>query len=251
VGDQRAKPAGSTTRERLRSVGAASVRSVFKFGGSQQLLDGLRAGDAEILEHIYSAYVNEVEAIIKGRLARGPGRGWGGEMEDLVHEVFARAFSSNARRSFNGVGEYGAYLAAIARNLVATWAHRRLREPTIRDLDGELQIPAPEQESEPPWADVETMAVVQRYLSLLPAELQAVHEQRYVKCLPQEVVCRVLGLSRQQLRTQEKRLRKGLKRELKRAKLRGPSGTTPRNVPAEIDDQPGPLRATGAGRRRA
>jgi len=210
-------------------------RPLFKFAYSPEFVQGFRSGDRDVLERIYVAYVDEVAGIVRGRLARTMGAGLAAEMEDLVHEVFARAFSRSARGSFDGTGEYGAYLAAIARNLVATWARRRRREPVPHDPDAELQIAEPEPDSAPGWADAETMAVVERYLRALPVELQQVHEQRYERRLSQEVVCQALGLSRQQLRTREKHLRDGLQRELARAKLRSNAASSTKTAPSASD----------------
>jgi len=210
---------------------------LFKIVSSPEFVQGFRSGDREVLERIYLAYVDEVAGVVRGRLARAIGGDWAADMEDLVHEVFARAFAGNARKSFDGTGEYGAYLAAIARNLVAGWAHRRRREPVTRDSDVDPQIADPGPDSEPKWADAETMAVVEQYVRSLPVELREVHEQRYVKCLSQEAVCQALRLSRQQLRTREKHLRDGLERELARAKLRSDSPASAKKLVSEWEQK--------------
>jgi RNA polymerase sigma-70 factor (ECF subfamily) len=210
---------------------------LFKFASSPEFVQGFRSGDRDVLERIYVAYVDEVAGIVRACLARTMAGGWAAEMEDLVHEVFARAFSGNARRSFEGTAEYGAYLGGIARNLVATWARRRRREPVNRHPDADPHVPQPEPDSEPQWADAETMTAVERYLRELPVELRQVHEQRYVKCLSQEAVCQALGLSRQQLRTREKHLREGLQRELARANLRSAAPPLAKTAASESEHQ--------------
>jgi RNA polymerase sigma factor (sigma-70 family) len=195
-----------------------------KFPCSSGFLERFRAGEPAALEHVYLAYVDEVATIIRKGVA-GAG---GGDLEDLLHEVFVRAFSENARRSFDGVRDYGPYLATLTRNLVIDWARRRTRELPAKDADFAHDIAEPAPESEPPWADPAKVAVVKLYLSELPAELRDVHEQRYVLSRSQEDVCRTLGLTRQQLRTRERHLRDGLARELNRGMLRAALAAGPR-----------------------
>jgi DNA-directed RNA polymerase specialized sigma24 family protein len=59
------------------------------------------------------------------------------------------------------------------------------------------------------------MAVVGRYLSLLPADLQRVHDALFVQGLSQRDAAIALGLGRQVVRTLASRLREGLRSALK------------------------------------
>ena len=70
-----------------------------------------------------------------------------------------------------------------------------------------------------PWADPAVMAVVEVYLAGLEGDLRDVHEVRYVRGLPQREAAAQLGISRQQLRTREARLRDGLREALAKASL--------------------------------
>ena len=63
------------------------------------------------------------------------------------------------------------------------------------------------------------IAVVRAYLEGLDAELRRVHEARYVLGLSQRDAADRLGISRQNLRTLEGRVRDGLRRELERLGL--------------------------------
>jgi DNA-directed RNA polymerase specialized sigma24 family protein len=69
------------------------------------------------------------------------------------------------------------------------------------------------------WIDPVTLARVREYLSRLPLDLQSVHHRRYVLDEAQEVAADALGLSRQRIRTLEKKLRLGLARELKKTRV--------------------------------
>ena len=47
------------------------------------------------------------------------------DLADTVQEVFLKAFSRNARMSFDGSREIGPYLGTIARNIMIDRARRR------------------------------------------------------------------------------------------------------------------------------
>src|SRR5690606_32798406 len=58
--------------------------------------------------------------------------------------------------------------------------------------------------------------VLATYLASLPPELKGVYEQRFVLGKSQEHACAVLGITRRRLRTDEARLKTGLRRALVR-----------------------------------
>jgi DNA-directed RNA polymerase specialized sigma24 family protein len=70
-----------------------------------------------------------------------------------------------------------------------------------------------------PWADPQMMVLVDRYVAGLAVNERAVYLERYVHCRSQEHAAMALGISRQQVRTLESRLRGGLAQELARARL--------------------------------
>jgi len=191
---------------------------MFKFPCAPGFLEQFRAGDARAIEQIYFAYVDQVVAVIRqvGGRSLAPDNA---DLQDLVHDAFARAFGSAARGAFDGTRDYGPYLGKLTKNLVIDWARERARRASACELDASLDIAEPSADAEPSWADPTTMDVVSHYVAALPEELRQVHEQRYVHCRSQEAACASLGISRQQLRTREQHLRRGLERELKRAEL--------------------------------
>jgi RNA polymerase sigma factor (sigma-70 family) len=179
-------------------------------------LAAFRRGDRDTLEELYWAYLQHIQ-----RLVRSGWRGAEGsrasalsrqDVVDIVQEVFARAFGERARLGFDGLRPFQPYLDTIARNLMADWARRHGREIFVldpADLAGADQPAADE-----PWSDPETMKTVERYLASLPEELRPIHEERFVKGRSQRDAADALGISRQQLRTREARLRDGLRRLL-------------------------------------
>jgi RNA polymerase sigma factor (sigma-70 family) len=191
------------------------------------LLARFRAGERDALEAVYWSYVDRVEAIVRqghaiaGRITRVEGAS-GGEVADLVQEVFARAFRERARLGYDGLRPYGPYLATIARNLLSDWSRQRGRELLMDELDaavdraaaeGEGTAGAPDADDEP-WASEAVMQAVEQFLAKLAPELREVHEQRYVMGRSQQAAAEALGISRQALRTRENHLRDGLRRAL-------------------------------------
>lgn len=90
------------------------------------LLDAFRRGDLDALSRVYLHYADEVA----GMLVRGFSFSGGGEscrfhgyasrfeLEDALHEVFARALTEKARLGYDGLRPYYAYLFGIARAVV-------------------------------------------------------------------------------------------------------------------------------------
>ena len=183
-------------------------------------LQRFRNGERLALERVYRAHVNSVARVIAGALRRYGSdeshSGWreiAADVPDLVQEAFARAFEPDARRSFDGVREYGPYLRQIARNVVVDHLRRRQRR-MVREAETLVnERGADERPSEPP-ADVKTMAIVGAYVASLSPEMRRIHEALYVRELSQREAAALLGLGRQVVRTMESRLRQGLRSAL-------------------------------------
>lgn len=181
------------------------------------LLERFRAGSREAMETVYRAYVRRIEALLRAGFAVSLGRKVPGvaaiELEDLVQEVFAKAFSERARLAFDGKRDYGPFLSTLARNVVVDWARKRHRQVALDDFP-EITEKLAETSAEEPWAEPDALRVVEAYLRSLPENLAAVHRERYVLGHTQKEAAEALGLSRQQLRTCEDHLREGLDRAL-------------------------------------
>lgn len=196
------------------------------FAGKPELLVRFRQGDCAALEAVYWAYVDwitrTVQAMANSFASASGERVNFGKMElaDLVHEVFARAFSPVSRQHYDGNRPYGPYLGQIARNVVIDhWRMVRRRVALdVAPLLEALSVESAGTENAPErWADQETIAVVERYLASLEPDVRRVHEALYVQGLSQRDAAAALGLGRQAVRGIEARLRDGLRRELKRA----------------------------------
>jgi RNA polymerase sigma factor (sigma-70 family) len=189
-----------------------------------ELLAGFRRGDRSALEAVYWAYVDRVERVVarghsiarKGKRVEGAGEG---NVADLVQEVFLRAFADRARAAYDGVRDYAPYLTVIARNLLTDFARKQGREASFELLDEDDAPAAPEPGDGEAWADAETIRVVENFLEGLDEELRGVHHTRYELGMSQERAAEALGCTRQQFRTREARLRDGLRKALRDARL--------------------------------
>jgi RNA polymerase sigma factor (sigma-70 family) len=196
------------------------------FRGNSQLFRRFREGDRDALEAIYLAYVDKIAKVVRFGFRLRDGSvtvsGLGSrsdEVADVVQEVFAKSFAASARAAFDGVRDYGPYLYAITRNVIADRARRTRRElPTPwQALERAREEELMPNEEQPAWADEATVTVVREYLGALDDELKRLHQARYVDGLSQRDAAKRLGISRQSLRTLEGRLRDGLRRKLQQA----------------------------------
>src|SRR5262249_23827941 len=135
---------------------------------------------------------------------------------DVVQDVFLKAFSETARKSYDGTRPFGPFLTVIARNVLIDWARRSSRE-----IADNAAIEAALSKAEDPGADDGSavfapalLALTQRYIDGLPAEFRAVHLRRFVMAEPQRGAAAALGISRQTLRTIERKLIEGLRAEI-------------------------------------
>jgi RNA polymerase sigma-70 factor, ECF subfamily len=175
-------------------------------------LEQFRAGQRAALERVYWAYLDDVERTVRGSLRQSLGRVNDDEVADLLQEIFAKAFSDEARLSYDGERPYGGYLAAISRNAVVDWLRRRQREVALTPQDL-ARVEAGDSdavdEQRRHW-----QALTAEYLTLLPEPLRRVHEQRFERGQSQDAAAAALGLTRQRIRTLEHKLLQGLRRFL-------------------------------------
>jgi RNA polymerase sigma factor (sigma-70 family) len=193
----------------------------------RELRNRFYVGAPDALGKVYCEYVRKVERLlstgfeIRGRGIRVAGAyGQPDDVDDLVQNVFLRAFSEKGRRAYDGLRDYGPYLYAIARNVLVDWMRVRGREIPSQWAELEVAMESgPVVEDTSPWAAPATMLVVEEYLAALPQDLREVHELRHEQCLSQEQAAERLGVGRQTLRRLERNLREGLAAALDAAEI--------------------------------
>jgi RNA polymerase sigma-70 factor (ECF subfamily) len=187
------------------------------------LLESFRRGDRAALERVYSLYAREVEDRVRTVLIR-LGRLTPADLADLVQEAFLRAFSDRARAQYDGRRDYGRFVIAIARNVVVDWSRRAGREVPLPDVV-ELFFEQAGDQVDPPPFEPALLANTEAYVAALPPDLQAVHRARFVLGMPQRQAAEAIGVSRQSLRTLEKKLLREFRRHLRRSEAS--KGTRP------------------------
>jgi RNA polymerase sigma-70 factor (ECF subfamily) len=189
------------------------------FRNRPELLAPFREGRRDALEVVYRTYVRWMDRYIRA-LARASNAPWLARSEavaDLVQDIFLRAFSRDARNSYDGLRDYGPYLTTIARNRFVDALRVSGREipKDPEELAARIDDHAPPEDAEA--GDPRISAVVARFVAELPATLRSIYEQRFVLCRSQGDASATLGLTRRRVRTGEQRLRAGLRKALKAA----------------------------------
>jgi len=190
---------------------------------SPEFCERFRRGDPAALEEIYWTYVDLVEHVLvagfwtKGRQVMISGEADPDRRADLLQEVFVRSFSETARRNFESTLDYRAYLLGISRHVLVDH-HRRCHRRNISyapELSEEyVEVPVM---SEEPWLAPDVVEVVDGYVRSLLPPLRGLYHARYVLGRSQREAAESLGLSRQNVRTLEERLKQGLRAALEQA----------------------------------
>lgn len=189
----------------------------------RELLDAFRKGERDALQQVYRAHVAKVQQVITYGCNTGSGRvpGVGRERcEDLVQEVFVKAFAERARQAYDGLRPYEPYLLQIARNLLVDRARRSGRELLATD-DAEQEPLSPLEtslERQMHFGRLREATVA--FLASLSDEEQRFVELRFVQELSQYEVSSAMGLTRRRVRTLEKRAQEGLAAYLEQQGLR-------------------------------
>lgn len=197
------------------------------FGDKPELLVSFREGERGALAEVFHHYIDAVDAVIRngcqaGPQARAPGIRDADEGRGLVHEVFQRAFSSKARRAFDGARPYRPYLLTIARNALIDHWRRRGRtdrwlvdEEAVQEADLATEEPATEED-----LDFKArLEATRAFVAGLPRAQREFVRLRFEEERSQAELSAQLGLSRWRVRAMESAIRKGLRRALKKRGL--------------------------------
>lgn len=185
------------------------------FQGQPHLLEAFRQGERWALERVYRDHVRMLDGYLRTLARAGQARelAQASAIADSLQEVFIRAFSPGARNAYDAARPYAPYLRRIAKNLFIDQlrAQGRAIEQLVEALPDASEAAPLDAETS---ADPRVAEVLSSYLSALPPPLLGVYEQRFVLGHSQETACSVLGITRRRLRTDEERLKTGLRRAL-------------------------------------
>jgi RNA polymerase sigma factor (sigma-70 family) len=186
-----------------------------------ELLERFRRGERDALAEVYTAYLPRVHALLQRGFTlrrtglRVPGLTTRDDLADAIQDVFLRAFAHEARARYDGLRDYGPYLAVIARNAVVT-RHRRqgsrfvVVDPKVLSEDDLTEAAPSEADEAESWLDPRAVEAARRYVVGLDESAHALHTALYVNALSQREAARELGLSRSKVRRLEDKLLRGL-----------------------------------------
>ena len=223
------------------------------FPRDRELLDSFRRGERDALTAVYRRYVDQVAVLVRRGFLVGSGGAVRGIREhdrqaDLVQEVFVRAFSAQARSSFDGVSPYGPYLLRIAKNLMIDEARRAGRmapaEAGRSALDEAAGVEPFSPEDDLEWRRLRE--ATRAFCSTLSEGLRRFVQLRFEEGRSQRDVAEARQVSRRRARTWEQEGRDGLRRHLRRPAER----PAPRPHPSITQGQPARPSAGPEGRFR-
>ncbi|MBN2525408.1 MAG: sigma-70 family RNA polymerase sigma factor [Deltaproteobacteria bacterium] len=205
---------------------------------NRQLLEDFREGKKDALQSVYQSYRQDVERFVScgwiSKKTKMRSRvNFSGDNDlriELIQEVFLRAFSKNARVSYDGVRLYRNYLLTLARNVVVDYVNAHPDESNTHvsvdmeiDRVGSIQILSAEDD---PYVSPEESLNWQRcvramreYVAALDDTMQQFVQLRFRQELTLLEVARRLNISRGKARHMEKQLGRELKSYLEERHL--------------------------------
>jgi RNA polymerase sigma factor (sigma-70 family) len=194
----------------------------------RSLLDAFRSGQRSALERVYRHYLRRVVLFVRHGLftsrqgtpiacALSPF-----EVENVVQEIFLRAFEDKTRLRYDGMRPYADFLLGIARHVIIDV----LRKSTGREVALELpdgaetlgpRLGHEEMSAEDAVGRKRAIELVQAFVDEdCDARDRQLYELRFVRELTQEQTAAAARLTRIQVRRWEYRFRARLLRHLKR-----------------------------------
>lgn len=178
-------------------------------------LDGYRVGDMQALERVFRAYGPLVMHVLQGGARGGGNRLFiedEVEQDDVAQEVFIRLFSESTRKRYDGIHPFSSLVYRVARCTLIDHLRKRsrLKEDLHEDLEENVLsrwVPGEPLPDESVLTREEQQAAAQLWECLDPEE-QRVAAVRYEQGLSQRDAAEVLGLTRQNIRTLETRVRR-------------------------------------------
>ncbi|HZH04741.1 MAG TPA: sigma-70 family RNA polymerase sigma factor [Myxococcaceae bacterium] len=192
------------------------------------VLRAFRQGEPGALTRVYREY----SPLVVRYLARGfytragstvsPARVGPLDLDAAHQETFLRAFSPRVRNAYDGIRPYEAFLFAVARSAavdVLRAAGKLSRHTVAWDEAGSAVDALAEDGFTPEEGALsgEIRVLVRTFLDARTQEERSLAELRFVQGLSQASAGAALGLTRQEVRTLEGRLRQGLVQYLERA----------------------------------
>lgn len=196
----------------------------------KKLLAAYRKGQTWAYEALYHEHAEPVRRFLvggftftsRGRTCRYRGGGYAGavgtlDIDGIIQETFARAFSESTRRNYDGERPFKNYLFSIAKNLVLREFQRKERvfgdEQTEQATDllarkgVNFGLTTQTESPEHQVADDQLHGVTRMFIDELNEEEQHFFSHRFAQGLTQEATARQMGVTRARVKLLEKQLR--------------------------------------------
>jgi len=171
------------------------------------LVEQFKQGDITAFERIVSEFSAEI-AVLANRLL-----GWPGEVDDVVQDVFLAAFMG--LKKFRGDCSLKTWLFTITINKCRSLRHRLpfRRFSVQQELPDKTSFTA--HSADQILSERETFSRIRLAVRALPPKYREPLVLTYLQELPNDQICRILGLSENALQVRLHRARKNLQEKLK------------------------------------
>ena len=190
-------------------------------------------GDRATLEQVYKETVQDVGNLVRRGFTSTRDGGYRvlgvrpeSEQIDVVQEVYVKAFSEKARRSYDVNQPFRPYLLRICKNLMIDRLRKKGRRNELTSDSAGVDIDAIIEQERPVEAYAEDDVDGQRladatksFLATVTAEARAFVQLRFEQGMSQAQVAQSLGKTRRWVRTQEEVARRGLQHHLEQCGL--------------------------------
>lgn len=150
--------------------------------------EGVDGAEPRAFTELYEAYAGAVYGYLRPRVNSRA------EAEDLAARTFANAFTHLDQYRARG-GGFGAWLMAIAHNLLVNWYRDRGRRPPPASLDEALEVPSELPGPETHLERNDRIRSIRAAIEQLTAEQQRLIALKYVDRLTNAEIGRMMGRS--------------------------------------------------------
>ncbi len=177
-----------------------------KMADDELLVEQFNKGDASAFDRIVEKHSADV-ATLANRLL-----GWGGDVEDVVQDVFLAAFIG--LKKFRSKSSLKTWLFTITINKCRTYRYRRMLQLRFFSKGGRKTLGSSVPAADREIMEAEKFSCIRRAVMALPTKYRETVVLRYLQELETDEICQVLGISKGNLNTRLGRAREKLKQSL-------------------------------------
>jgi RNA polymerase sigma-70 factor (ECF subfamily) len=173
----------------------------------ENIIEKAKQGDNDAFSRLYTAYFKPLYNYVYFRLSSKL------EAEDLVQDVFLKAYVSFGRYSYSGISPL-AYFYTIARNTVIDY--RRKKRIIVADEDESLSVPDDSDSPEEQAAQGHDAEMIRNKIALLSEDQQDAVVLRFMEGLSTKEIALMLGKSEATVRQLQSRGLRSLRKKIEK-----------------------------------